>query len=86
MLVTVYFAHLYQYVRSTSDDVHFSALLAYFAWSALACVAIWDSGQLVRWVRAVVPLSVPTFQVLVTAAFVLYLLFQVFMPLFAQKV
>jgi hypothetical protein len=74
VLLTVFFAHVYQHVRRISDDVFFPVLLVYFLWAVFAIVCLVDSQRVTQALLAV-HIKVNTLGVLVVSGVLLFLLY-----------
>lgn len=74
VLLTVFFAHVYQHVRRISDDVFFPVLLVSFLWAVFSIVCLVDSQRVTQALLAV-HIKVNTLGVLVVSGVLLFLLY-----------
>lgn len=74
VICTVFFSNIYQHLRKSSDDVHFTVLLVYFIWSVLSCAFQWNQGILLKWLK-VIPFQSHLVEAHITAVVLLYLLY-----------
>lgn len=75
ILLTVFFANVYQHLRRTTDDVHFTVLLVYFFWSLFAGALILDRGTLTHFLENRLPFPGYIVESQVTCLVIGYLLY-----------
>jgi uncharacterized membrane protein len=75
ILMTVFAANVYQHLRKISDDIHFTVILAYFAWGVWSCILLHDRGIVSDFVQANMPVPGYLVEVYATSLIVCYLLF-----------
>lgn len=74
IIYTVYFAHIFQYVRGVDTQLYFSVLLVYFCSGLLSLFYLWDHPCMMKIANKLL-LPLETIQVWICILPVLYLLF-----------